>query len=592
MNSSAVVSPVQLVQRSADSAGLAALADHWPGLSNCALRLLASRGLSGPADSLTLHELLPPDTMVGLSEAADSLLNAIDNRQSLWVVGDYDVDGATATALLVHALTHHFQARVDFRVPNRFRHGYGLTVSLVEEMLASGPAPDWIITVDNGIASHDGIRAAQAAGVRVLVTDHHLPGETPCPADITVNPNQPGCGFPSKAACGCTVAFYLLMRLRQQAMDRWADTGWLPPNLGDYLDLVALATIADVVTLDGNNRVLVEQGLRRMRAGHLRPGLQAILDLAGRDPRYLSSQDFGFVIGPRLNAAGRMDDMTIGIRCLLAESVVEAEDLASVLETRNRDRKERQKDMVEDASALLPVSASRASAPGIQVLWQASWHEGIVGLVAGQLKEQLNQPVLALCPSDEPGCYKGSARSIPGVHIRDVLAWVDANWPGLLIRFGGHAMAAGLTVAEHRLQQLQEALHQAAQELVPDEAWTTRVYHDGALAQSELSLSRAREIESLGPWGQGCPEPVFCNTFRVVDGRWLNGGHLKLRLSPDTAEAPQAVDAIWFRCPWAQNEPIPARAELLYVLTINRFRGREQVQIMVRQAVVAGDASG
>ncbi|MEX1058180.1 MAG: DHHA1 domain-containing protein, partial [Natronospirillum sp.] len=450
-----------------------------------------------------------------------------------------------------------------------------------------------LITVDNGISSHTGIAAAQALGIKVLVTDHHLPGEEPCPADAVVNPNQPGCGFPSKAACGCTVAFYLLWVLRRVASDWLHSEGRAAPNMGDYLDLVALATIADVVPLDGNNRILVEQGLRRLRAGLARPGITALLEAAGRDPARIYSQDLGFVLGPRLNAAGRMDDMTVGVACLLADNADDARALAGMLEEFNQARKQVQSKMVDDAAGQVVQALRRASFAAadsdpvhnhILVVWDDDWHEGVVGLVAGRLKEQYQQPVLALCPGED-GHFKGSARSIPGVHIRDLLAWVDAQQPGLILKFGGHAMAAGLTVAHADLNTLQKSLQVAATALVPADVWVSELLVDGALKAHELTLNQAEELTHLGPWGQGCPAPLFVNHFSVVTQRWLNERHLKLQLS--VAGAAEPVDAIWFFCPLASDTELPATVHLVYELSVNEFRSRRSVQLMVKAEITA-----
>lgn len=584
--------PDQLSERTVPDAQRLALQAGFPQLSPLSLRLLASRGLSGPATELSLDDLLPPDSLRGIQAAAELLLGALQRGDSIRIVGDYDVDGATATALMVDALQSGFQADVDYIIPNRFRHGYGLSPQLVADSLSGAAAPALLITVDNGIASHAGIRDAQQAGSRVLVTDHHLPGAEPCPADVVVNPNQPGCAFPSKVACGCTVAFYLLVALRQMARQQALPAPARNLRLADYLDLLALATVADVVPLDHNNRILVEQGLRRIRQGHARPGIQAILQQAGKDPARLTSSDLGFTLGPRLNAAGRMQDMALGVRCLLAKNSDEAQALARQLEEFNRDRRQRQSDMVSEAEQLSrnPDHAHFVAQDPIGVVWQKDWHEGLVGLVAGQLRESLERPVLALCPAqpESAGLYKGSARSIPGVHIRDLLAWVDAGHPGLITRFGGHAMAAGLTLPAARLAELAPALATAARALVPAEAWQTRRDLDGVLGPDELTLAQALELETLGPWGQGCPVPEFIGHFRVQEQRWLQGGeHLRLSLLPlntGTGALAVPVPAIWFRCPLA-GEELPDVLELVYELQVNRFRGRQSLQLLIRNHV-------
>ncbi|MCH8552957.1 MAG: single-stranded-DNA-specific exonuclease RecJ [Natronospirillum sp.] len=564
-----------------------------PGLSALARRLLASRGLSGPADDLRLHELLPPDDLLGIDNAAGLLLQALQQQNRILIVGDYDVDGATATALMVRSLRDDFGATVDYFIPSRFTHGYGLSPSVIETLQGrEEPLPDLLLTVDNGIASAAGIRAAQAVGIQVIVTDHHLPGTEPCGAEAVVNPNQPGCAFPSKVACGCTVAFYLLLRLRQIAADWLAEQQRPAPSMARYLDLVALATIADVVPLDGNNRILVEQGLRRIRSGAAQPGIIALLEASRRDPSRLTSQDLGFVLGPRLNAAGRMDDMTVGVACLLADDMADARSLAGMLEDFNQARKQVQERMVEQAGVQV-VQAEQAARdeheqladrPLVRVLWHEDWHEGIVGLVAGRLKERLQQPVVALCPGED-GLYKGSARSIPGVHMRDLLAWVDARNPGTLARFGGHAMAAGLTLPPEHLETLRSSLQEAAATLVPEEAWVSELVIDGPLGAGEFSLAQAEELTQLGPWGQGCPPPLFVNRFRVLHQRWLGERHLKLLLQPEGAT--ESVDGIWFFCPLAAGDPIPEQVLLVHELSVNEYRGQRSPQLMIKAEVPA-----
>lgn len=556
-------------------------------LSPLSRRILRNRGLSGPAEALRLEDLLPPDGLKGVSAAAAMIFEAVQQGSRIVVVGDYDVDGATSTALMVHCLGQAYRADVHYFIPNRFTHGYGLSEPVVQAILeqhAEHP-PQLLITVDNGIASNAGIRAAQAQGIRVVVTDHHLPGEQPCVADAVVNPSQPGCEFPSKVACGCTVAFYVLVKLRQLATD-WLRGQSLPtPNMADYLDLVALATIADVVPLDGNNRILVEQGLRRMRAGAARPGIQALLAVAARDPGQLHSQDLGFVLGPRLNAAGRMDDMTIGVACLLAESAPAARELADLLESFNQERKQVQSRMVDQAAAQVRQAMARAESvsPGdesrVLVLWDSDWHEGVVGLVAGRIKERHQCPVIALCPGDD-GLFKGSARSISGVHMRDLLALVDARHPGLIHKFGGHAMAAGLTLDESDLTIFQQAVQAAADTLVDPAVWLPELVIDAMLTEHDISLAQAEELNQLGPWGQGCPVPLFANRFHVLHQRWLGERHLKLRLALSAHQPP--VEAIWFFCPLDPGAELASPADLAYELSVNEFRGNRTVQLMIK----------
>lgn len=558
------------------------------GLSPLSRQILSSRGLSGPADALTLAELLPPDTLKDAEAAADLILATLRSGGRILIVGDYDVDGATSTALMVDCLRHDYGARVDYFIPNRFTHGYGLSPSVVASLEAlDDPLPDLLITVDNGIASQSGVAAAQKLGIKVVVTDHHLPGTQPCGAEAVVNPSQPGCGFPSKAACGCTVAFYVLLVLRRLAADWLEAHGRKPPGMGDYLDLVALATIADVVPLDGNNRILVEQGLRRMRAGAARPGILALLEVAGRDPARLHSQDLGFVLGPRLNAAGRMDDMTVGVACLLADNMDDARALAGMLEDFNQARKQVQTRMVDGATEQIRKALSKLDNVDetVHVLWDTDWHEGVVGLVAGRIKERYQRPVIALCPGED-GHFKGSGRSISGVHMRDLLALVDARHPGLLHKFGGHAMAAGLTIAEDDLPRFQSAVKAAADELVEPSVWVSEWLVDARLKAEQISLTQAEELNRLGPWGQGCPPPLFANQFTVVSQRWLGERHLKLTLRlPDMAASAEPVDAIWFFCPLDPQTELATSTGLIYELSINEYRGRRTVQLMIKAQV-------
>lgn len=558
-----------------------------PELSPLAQHLMRRRAELVPANALSLDQLLLPATMKGIDAAVELLLDTIVAQERVLVVGDYDADGATATALMVRCLRDDFGARVDFFVPSRFTMGYGLGVAAVDAISQQfQPLPKLLVTVDHGIASHDGITLAQQRGMRVLVTDHHLPAALPCPADAVVNPNQPGCTFPSKSLCGCGVAFYVLMRLRQRAAPWLAQQQRPQPNLAQYLDWVALATVADLVPLDHNNRILVDQGLRRMRAGQGSLGIMALLALSGRPLERLQSQDLGFVIAPRLNAAGRMEEMTLGVQCLLADTPERAAELAQELDRCNRDRRHRQAEMLQQAAqkvGAIAQSVSAASTPRIRVLWDADWHEGIVGLIAGQLKERFQQPVLALGPGQD-GLYKGSARSIAGVHIRDLLAWVDAQYPNLLVRFGGHAMAAGLTIDGAQLPNLEQALAAAAQQCVAAEQWQTVHWVDGALAPHLLTLNEAEHLERLGPWGQGCPVPTFVNTFEVRAQQWLKGEHLRLTLG--LSGSAQTWSGIWFFCPLDQATPLEARATLVYEMSINAFRGEHQLQLLIRQQVL------
>lgn len=539
-------------------------------------RLYRARGVRSREElDASLSLLLPWQPMKGIKQAVDVLLEALQQGQRVLVVGDYDVDGATSTALMVQALST-LGMTVDYLLPNRFEYGYGLSPEIVA--LALEQNPDLIITVDNGIASIDGVAAARAAGVAVLVTDHHLPGAALPDANAIVNPNQPGCDFASKAACGCTVAFYLLiaLRARLRAMNWFSDQGIAELNLGQWLDLVALATVADVVPLDTNNRRLVQQGLNRIRAGQGRAGIQALFEVAGRDWQQARSEDFGFVIGPRLNAAGRLDDMTVGVRCLLADNPGEARELAARLDELNRERRSIERTMVMDAERYLARLNTRVPRKG-HVLYEPDWHEGVIGILASRVKDKVHRPVIAL--ADSGGAYvKGSARSIPGFHLRDGLDWVTKQAPDLLIKFGGHAMAAGLTLERHRIDELQHWFEQAVEQLCEPEALVPSLMTDGPLLADDISLENARLLETAGPWGQGFPAPRFFGQWAVEEQRIVGERHLKLKLLGDEG---QIIDAIAFNVDlelWPTEHP---RLKGVYQLSCNRYRGKETVQLML-----------
>jgi len=549
-------------------------------------RVLLARGVHDASGlALSLGGLHAPDSLAGIEHAAGLLADAIMSDQSVLVVGDFDADGATGTALAILSLTAMGCRRVDFRVPNRFEFGYGLTVPLVET-LADEP-PDLLVTVDSGIACNAGVRRASELGSRVIVTDHHLPGDELPPADAIVNPNCPGDAFPSKALAGVGVMFYLLGRLRQVLRERgWFGRARREPNLAHFLDLVALGTVADLVPLDHNNRILVRQGIERIRRGVCRPGLLALLRLGGRDYRFVTAADLGFAVGPRLNAAGRLEDMSAGIRCLLSEDTDEATELATQLDQLNRQRQGLQEQMQAEAmrqvEALLE-SLEAAEPPPALCLYDESWHQGIVGLVASRVKDAVHRPVIAFAPESSGSTrLKGSARSVRGLHIRDVLAWVDAHRPGLMVAFGGHAMAAGLTLPRDGLDRFQAALVEAIDTILDGANLDDEVLTDGELAGTEIGLALASELEQLGPWGQRFPEPVFEGRFEILDQRVVGGSHLKLLLqSPDAAEP---VDAIAFNC--SPDSLGGSRTlDVLYRLGVNRWRGSESCQLVVEHIV-------
>jgi single-stranded-DNA-specific exonuclease len=547
-------------------------------------RILLSRGISNQDEmSLELKDMLSPDSLGGISKAADLLANAVTDNQKILIVGDFDTDGATGTALAVLSLRTMGCRQVDFRVPNRFEFGYGLTVPLVET-LAAAP-PDLLVTVDSGISCIEGVARARELGCQVIVTDHHLPGPAIPAAHAIVNPNCEGDGFPSKAMAGVGVMFYLLSAVRKELRARsWFSGSRAEPNLAHYLDLVALGTVADLVPLDHNNRVLVRQGLERIRRGMSRPGLLALLRLGKRDYRFASASDLGFAAGPRLNAAGRLEDMSTGIRCLLADEAMEAAAFAQQLDELNLKRRDMQEQMQQDAlekvNSML-ASLDRDTLPPALCLFDTSWHEGIVGLVASRVKDKVQRPVIVFAPqSDGSEFLKGSARSVKGLHIRDVLAFMDSHHPGLITAFGGHAMAAGLTLARDRLERFEEGLEEAVMAVLDGAKLTGDLLTDGELTAEDLTLGFAIELERAGPWGQKFPEPLFDGRFRVVSSQVVGGSHLKMVVQ--SLDGSERLDAIAFnRLP--EDLPETDSVRLLYRLGINRWRGNESCQLMVEE---------
>jgi single-stranded-DNA-specific exonuclease len=552
-------------------------------------QVLMRRNLGSAEElQLGLENLLNPNQLLGMSEAV-ALLEAVLRAQSrILIVSDFDADGATSCVVGLLALRRLGAQSVDYIVPNRFEYGYGLTPEIVE--LAKARQPDLIITVDNGISSVDGVAAANAAGIRTLITDHHLPGATLPDAAAIVNPNQPGCPFPSKSIAGVGVIFYVMLALRGQLRaSGWFAEQLIPePNLADLLDLVALGTVADVVALDRNNRILVDEGLKRIRAGRTRPGINAILQIANRALANLSSSDLGFSIGPRLNAAGRLDDMSTGIECLLTDQAGEAYRLALELDAMNQDRKQIESEMREQAFQILDeLVLSEDAVPPALCLFDERWHQGVVGILASRVKDKYHRPVIAFAEvvDSETGNIelKGSARSIKGFHVRDALDAVATANPGLISKFGGHAMAAGLSLDKSRFATFRDAfIAQAARQLAP-EALQATVLSDGAVAAEWLSLETAAMLAAAGPWGQEFPEPVFDGVFRIVQQRRLADKHLKLVLSPP--QHPQILlDAIAFNVP-ADAWPVAGQEgiEIAYRLDINEYRGRRTVQLLVEQ---------
>ena len=540
-------------------------------------RLYAARGVQSQAElDKSLARLIPYQQLKGIDAAVDLLVVALEQRQRILIVGDFDADGATASTVGMLGLRLLGAAHVDYLVPNRFEYGYGLTPEIVEVALTR--TPQLLITVDNGISSIEGVAAAKKAGLSVLVTDHHLPGNELPAADAIVNPNQPGCDFPSKALAGVGVIFYVLIALRA----RLNSLGWYQnskaPNIAELLDLVALGSVADVVPLDANNRILVHQGLERIRAGRARPGLKAILEVAKRDPSKITSTDLGFILGPRLNAAGRLDDMSLGIECLLTDDASAAREMAAQLDEMNQDRKSIEQGMQREALAQLK-DLTIDSMPFGLCLFDPEWHQGVIGILASRLKEKYFRPTFAFADAGD-GMLKGSGRSVPGFHIRDALSVVAAQHPDLISKYGGHAMAAGLTLPEANFPLFCEAFDAEVRRQLREEDLTGRMLSDGSLAVEEFHLELARALRNAGPWGQHFPEPLFHGVFQLVEQRIVGERHLKVVLKTECGSV--KLDGIAFgidRDVWPN--PTIRWVELAYKLDLNEFRGNETVQLMI-----------
>ncbi|MBI5938527.1 MAG: single-stranded-DNA-specific exonuclease RecJ [Betaproteobacteria bacterium] len=552
---------LKLVTRPWPQAAAQALlsAGHPPLLA----RLFAARGVAGPDEiRQRLAELAPHGQLRNADTAAARLADAIQRGENILIVGDYDADGATACAVAVAGL-RGLGATVDYLVPNRFDYGYGLSPEIVR--LAAERRPDLLVTVDNGIAAHAGIEEAKRLGIEVIVTDHHLPGDS-LPEALIVNPNQPGCAFPSKHLAGVGVMFYVLMALRAELRRRGAFADRTEPNLAELLDLVALGTVADVVRLDANNRLLVAQGLARMRKGLMRPGIAALFQAAGRRPERASVYDLGFSLGPRLNAAGRLTDMSLGIECLLARTPDTALKLAGELDRLNRERRGIEAEMQAQALALLD---GIAVADGASLsLHDPSWHQGVIGLLASRLKERHHRPTLVFADGGD-GLLKGSGRSIPGLHLRDALDLVDKRQPGLILKFGGHAAAAGLTLREADFPRLAEAFEAVARELLSPADLERLIETDGGLAREDFTLDNAVAIQQ-GVWGQGFAHPSFHGEFPVLAQRLVGEKHLKLKLGGDIE-----IEAMLFN----HDTPLPDRIQAVYRLEVNEYNGKRGLQL-------------
>ncbi|MFC6053366.1 single-stranded-DNA-specific exonuclease RecJ [Acinetobacter sp. Ac_877] len=535
--------------------------------------ILARRGVESEQElELKLKNLLAP-TMKGLDQAIQIIDEAIDQQQKIVIVGDYDADGATSTALMILALKE-MNADVHYLVPDRFKYGYGLTPAIADLAFTSY-TPDLLITVDNGISSHAGVEQAQAHGMKVVITDHHLTTKETPKAEAVVNPNQLGCEFPSKALAGVGVAFYLLAHLSSFRAKQAKSSA----KMSQYLDLVALGTYADVASLDYNNRILVDAGVKRIQQNLCRHGISALLDIAGRDPASLKAQDLGFVIGPRINAAGRMETMDIGIECLLASDMQTAYQLAQQLNDLNLERRQVEGQIKQDALLELEkLELDQKNLPSALVMYEEHWHQGVIGIVAGRLKEQFHRPAIVFA-SDEDGIHvKGSARSIDGIHIRDAIELVAEQHPHLISHFGGHAAAAGLTVKKEHFSEFKAVFEQLIAAM-DDELFQAVLWTDGALPAEAIQLNTVDLIQNLAPWGQKFPLPIFEGVFKLLDYRWLKEKHLKLRLALDNG---QVVDAIAFGAKDKfEFDPMLDSVRLVYELDRNAFNGNVNLQLRI-----------
>ncbi|EJW6606245.1 single-stranded-DNA-specific exonuclease RecJ [Salmonella enterica subsp. enterica serovar Kentucky] len=544
-------------------------------------RLYASRGVRSARElERSVKGMLPWQQLSGIDNAVEILYNAFREGIRIIVVGDFDADGATSTALSVLGMRALGCDNISYLVPNRFEDGYGLSPEVVEQAKARGA--QLIVTVDNGISSHAGVAHAKTLGIPVIVTDHHLPGDTLPEAEAIINPNLRDCEFPSKSLAGVGVAFYLMLALRTFLRDKgWFDERNIaPPNLAELLDLVALGTVADVVPLDANNRILTWQGLSRIRAGKCRPGIKALLEISNRDPQQLAASDLGFALGPRLNAAGRLDDMSVGVALLLCDNLGEARVLASELDALNQTRKEIEQGMQAEALILCEkLERSSETLPGGLAMYHPEWHQGVVGILASRIKERFHRPVIAFAPAGD-GTLKGSGRSIQGLHMRDALERLDTLYPDLMIKFGGHAMAAGLSLEEHKFEQFQQRFGELVTEWLDPALLQGEVISDGPLSAAEMSMEVAQLLRDAGPWGQMFPEPLFDGRFRLLQQRLVGERHLKVMVEP--VGGGPLLDGIAFNIDttcWPDNGV--REVELAYKLDINEFRGNRSLQIII-----------
>lgn len=521
-------------------------------------------------------------SLKGLDDACALLYQALVNKTNIVIVGDFDADGATSTALMMVALNLMGSTNHSFLVPNRFEYGYGLTPEIVD--IAASQGAEMLVTVDNGISCVAGVNHAKSLGLQVIVTDHHLPGHELPNADAIVNPNQEGCPFPSKSLAGVGVAFYVMLALRSYLRKHGYFTSQhiSEPNIAQLLDLVALGTVADVVSLDSNNRILVEQGLKRIRAGQTRPGIQALIEVANKNQQKLVASDFGFALGPRINAAGRLDDMSYGINCLLAPDLASARFIARDLDVLNKARREIEQGMQHEAEQILKfLNFDEDNLPNAISLYQQDWHQGVIGIVAGRLKEKYHRPCIVFAKAsdtDDNSEVKGSARSISGLHIRDLLEHIDSQHPNLIIKFGGHAMAAGLSIKEGNFEQFQSVFNKLAGIWLKEEDLQSIILSDGELDAKYLTLSFAEQLSAAGPWGQNFPEPIFDGVFTLVQQRIVGEKHLKLVVEKHG----EVFDGIAFNVDiqsWPNEHA--KQIHIAYRLDVNEFRGKRTVQLMV-----------
>lgn len=547
-------------------------------------QIYADRGIEDAAQlNRSAKALLHYNQLQGVDKAVSLLAEAIAARKKIIIVGDFDADGATSTALSMMSLRMMGSTNHEYLVPNRFDFGYGLSPEIVE--VAAGQQAEVIMTVDNGIACFAGVEKAKSLGITVIVTDHHLAAESLPIADAIVNPNQPGCGFLSKNLAGVGVAFYLMLALRAELKaNGWLEQQGLPvPNLADLLDVVALGTVADVVPLDDNNRILVHQGLQRIRSDKCRPGIQAIIEVAGREKSRLVASDLGFVVGPRLNAAGRLDDMSLGIECLITDDPARARQIAVQLDSLNRERREIEGSMQQEAvKALEDLNLEAITLPYGLVLYQADYHQGVIGILAGRIKDKYFRPTIAFAHQDDD-TLKGSARSIPGLHIRDLLEEINNRYPDIIGKFGGHAMAAGLSLPLKNLSAFEQVFHQIAEENLKGKPLAGELISDGELQADDLTLSFAQCLKEAGPWGQGFPEPLFDGEFQLVEQRLVGSKHLKMMVKHESGIL---IDAIAFNVDlalWPNAQC--SHVNLAYKLDINEFRGRTSLQLMVEGVI-------